>query len=128
MKPIKKPKPLSVLNGFLYSFNANTLFGMVPEMPQSYAFFLNLQTFFKYNTIMKANPKKSNWKQNNEAKTTARENMSNREENIKTNSMRLVQLHDQSIYFEQSILLQERIKENLKKVGIELWVSGRNIN
>jgi hypothetical protein len=31
-------------------------------------------------------------------------------------------------HFEESIQLQERIRENLKKVGIELWVSGRNIN
>lgn len=59
MKPIKKPKPLSVLNGFLYSFNADTLFGMVTELSQRYAFFLNLQTFFKHNTITKANHKKS---------------------------------------------------------------------
>jgi hypothetical protein len=31
-------------------------------------------------------------------------------------------------HFEQSNTLQERIKLNLKKVGIELWVSGKNIN
>jgi hypothetical protein len=33
---------------------------MVPEILQSYAFFLNLKTFFYHNSIMKANPKKSN--------------------------------------------------------------------
>lgn len=45
MKPIKKPKPLSRLNGFLYSFNTNILFGMVTELEQRYNNFSILQYF-----------------------------------------------------------------------------------
>lgn len=46
MKPIKKPKPLRGLNGFLYSFNADILFGLVTELVQRYYNFWNLHHFF----------------------------------------------------------------------------------
>jgi len=39
---------------------------------------------------------------------------------IKFTSTSVVQLIDERIYLAQSIQLQERIRENLKKVGIEL--------
>jgi hypothetical protein len=46
-------------------------------------------------------------------------NMTN-SDNIKFTSTAVVQLLDQGICFTLAIQLQERIRENLKKVGIEL--------
>ena len=46
MRPIKKPKPLRNTKQLLNSFNADTLFGMVTELPQSYNHLFDFANFF----------------------------------------------------------------------------------
>lgn len=46
MRPIKKPKPLRNTKQLLNSFNADTLFGMVNELPQSYNHLFDFANFF----------------------------------------------------------------------------------
>lgn len=44
MKPLIKPKPLSVTKRLLNSFNTYNLFGMVTELVQRYAFLKSIQS------------------------------------------------------------------------------------